>query len=73
MRAFGLKGKTLITDTHLPSLRFFSKTSHETCLAITFCSSTICPVWAALLQNTLCRLQVVSYSELQVIKTPSAP
>lgn len=71
--AFRLKGKTLITYAHLPSLRSFSKTSHETCQAITFPSSTISPVWAALLQNMLCRLQVVSYSKLQVIKTPSAP
>lgn len=71
--AFRLKGKTLITYAHLPSLRSFSKTSHETCPAITFPSSTISPVWAALLQNVLCSLQVVSYSKLQVIKTPSAP
>lgn len=73
VRAFRLKGKTLITDARLPSLRSFSKTSHETCLANTFCSSTISPAWAALLQNTLCRLQVVSYGKLQVITTPSAP
>lgn len=61
-------------NTFTPSFtQVLFKTSQEIRWAITFSSSTISPVLAALLQNTLWRLQVVSYSKLQVIKTPSAP